>query len=181
MGFGNSAKLFLEYEETFWYIYPYMYSSPAFLWSEEDKKALNPNQLWLLDINSIHRVQGFPYILQITIGGHGAEVFENLTDTQIADDITFILKRFVMKSSPAPIKIYRSEWRWNRNFLGSHAYMSHHHDITVSNLAEPIYSKDGRLKLLFAGEHTDSKALGSAHGAVASGLRAAKEFLQYYE
>jgi len=70
-------------------------------------------------------------------------------------------------------------WISDPLYCGTYSYMSvgSKHPEDIHTLAEPLYSADGRARVLFAGEATSVRAYSTVHGARESGLREAGRVL----
>lgn len=110
------------------------------------------------------------------------EKFENLNDKKVIDDCHWLLEKFLAKSLPKPKNMKKTRWLTNDNFYGTYSYQSLAADLNGAlpqHLAKTLRNSANKPEVLFAGEATDDKFPSNAHGAVASGWRAAKEVIDY--
>lgn len=110
--------------------------------------------------------------------------FETLSDERLIDDLMWLIEKFMGKTLPLPSNIKRTQWKTNRNFLGSNSFPSMDSEINEATpmvLAESIVNAHNKPVVLFAGEATHEKYSSYAHGAVASGWRAGDEVLKFYK
>lgn len=121
-----------------------------------------------------------PNLVEVMIAGDKIKQFEMAEDSKLIDDCMWLLEKFMKKSMKRPMNMKRSRWLTNENFLGSYSHPSLTSDTkSIQNLAEPLFSTDDKLALLFAGEATDETFQGYVHGAMRSGWRAAQELIDY--
>ncbi|MEZ4909356.1 MAG: FAD-dependent oxidoreductase [Saprospiraceae bacterium] len=98
---------------------------------------------------------------------------EQMSDTQIINDIMAHLRDIYGSNIPNPRQMLRTKWNSNENTLGSYSYtavgskMSH-----FSDLAKSVNNK-----IFFAGEHTNIDYFSTAHGAYLSGIREASKII----
>lgn len=161
LGVGVLNKCYLRFEEVFW---------PA----EADWLQHIPVERgeWT-DWVSLTNAAGLPVLLGFNAADKGREM-EAWTDTQIVASAMQTLRRMFGAGIPEPVDFQITRW-WNDpmargsysfNALGSEPGMR-------DDLAEPL---EGRL--IFAGEATERKYFGTAHGAYLSGVRAGREVIQ---
>ena len=107
--------------------------------------------------------------------------FETTDDEKLIDDCLWLLEKLLKRPFNRPLKMQRTKWLTNENFLGSYSYHAlSAQENTVTNIAKPICNKQGKPILLFAGEATDKRFMGYVNGAMNSGERAAKEIIDFY-
>ena len=185
IGFGTLGKVFLEFDQPFWSFDPNVFIGYAFLWTDDDLKAvLQSDRAWLIDLTSFVRVDGYPNLLEGLISGRRVREFENLSDTKIINDCMWLLRKFLNRNLPQPKSMNRTKWLTNRNFMGSYTYPSVDAERTKASskdLARTLYNRADKPLVLFAGEATDETFPSFAHGAVSSGWRAANELVTYLD
>nr|CAD2159628.1 unnamed protein product [Meloidogyne enterolobii] len=180
IGFGSMEKVFLVYDKPFW---PENMTSLIALncnYEEEEEGRIR---------DSLHTLQPHPWaknrILVLWLSGNGPRLVNALTDSMLSDLITKHLREVLQdRNIRPPVKIIRTKWLNDQNFLGSYTYITPQSslisDDPFSILAEPIYSKkDQKLKLLFAGEGTHSQIFQTTIGAFESGQREAERIKEY--
>lgn len=124
-------------------------------------------------------VDAFPNLLSFFLIGKRFEDFSKISEEKIVDDVMWLLERVLGGSLSRPIRVIRSSWINQDNFLGAYTYLSMEsaeHNVLPQNLAEPVLNDDKVPKVFFAGEATDS-FYSYANGAVSSGWRAGEEVL----
>lgn len=179
LGFGKVEKVFLEFEKPFW--------EPGFggiklAWTAKDlEEKLLPRD-WFKVICSFDEVHRQPSILAAWVSGREAEVMLSLSDQEIIDTCTDLLRTFT--SNPdmiAPVKVIRSNWIGNPLFGGSYSY--HTFDSSprsFSDLAAPLPSEK-QPHLLFAGEATHDYYYSTLHAAYVSGIREARRLVPLFK
>ena len=107
--------------------------------------------------------------------------FETVDDEKLIDDCLWLLEKLLNRRLNRPMKMQRTKWLTNENFLGSYSFHSlSAQENTVENIAKPICNIEGKPFLHFAGEATDKRFMGYVNGAMNSGERAAKEIVDFY-
>lgn len=127
-------------------------------------------------------MDAFPNLLVTFFIGARIPDFNAFNETKIINDCQWLLERMLGQDVPYPVNAYRSDWITKRNFMGSYSLFtmnSAHHGVSPAELAEPVYSSNGRPRIFFAGEHTSQNFSGYSHGAVETGFRAGEEVLKY--
>lgn len=179
--YGAIGKIFLEFEEPFWPADD-SFISYSLLWHDDDKTEIkSSNKAWLLGVAIIHKIDAFPNLLEMFVVGEQVRDFELLSDEKLTDDIMWMLEKFLSKNLPKPSKMIRTKWLTNKNFLGTYSYIGiglQKNHLGPKDLGEPLKRGNGKPFIHFAGEATDVDFPGYAHGAVASGYRAANEILK---
>lgn len=110
-------------------------------------------------------------VLMAFHGGAQGFALEELTDQQIIDGAMKTLRTLYGNSIPQPVGTLITRWGKDPNAYGSYSYnppQSTGKD--YDQLAAPVLGT-----LFFAGEATNRRYPGTAHGAYLSGVRAAKE------
>jgi len=179
LGFGKVEKVFLEFEQPFW--------EPGFggiklAWTAKDlEEKLLPRD-WFKVICSFDEVYRQPNILAAWVSGREAEVMLSLSDQEIIDTCTQLLRTFT--SNPdmvAPVRVIRSNWVGNPLYGGSYSY--HTFDSSprsFSDLAAPLPSEK-QPHLLFAGEATHDYYYSTLHAAYVSGMREARRLVPLFK
>lgn len=182
IGFGSIGKIFLEFQQPFWpsnHFFGY-----SFLWQDDQiEEAKSSNREWLLGISGFYHVDAFPNLIEAFLSGTNIRAFETLSDQDLIDDCMWLFDKFLGKRLPQPMRMIRTKWLTNNNFLGTYSYFSMNtqkFNVTPVDLAESLKSANGKPIILFAGEATDFKFPSYANGAVTSGWRAADEIVKYY-
>lgn len=176
LGFGLSDKIFLEYSKPFWVCNE---GSIKLAWSAEE---LCGRSDWTKGICAIDEVPGSRHLACVWISGQEAAAMETLTDNDIVDGLTRLLRQFTGNPClPYPNMILRSRWAMDPHFCGSNSYMSCCSNISHQcELGAPVPGPCEPLpaKLLFAGEATVPGYFATTHGARLSGIREAERIIQ---
>ncbi|WP_374662144.1 flavin monoamine oxidase family protein [Inhella sp.] len=158
LGMGVLNKCYLRFPHVFW---------PRDLdWLEHVAAEHGHWTEWV----SFARAAGAPVLLGFNAARHGREI-EALSDAQTVERAMQTLRKMFGPGIPAPTGHQITRWAsdpfsrgaYSFNALGSTPAMRKH-------LAAPLAGR-----LFFAGEATQERGFGTAHGAYASGLRAAEE------
>ena len=119
---------------------------------------------------SFRKAAGKPVLMGFLAAESAAEK-ESLPDTEIVASAMGVLRAIYGASIPEPVGHQITRWAVDPFSRGSYSFNAVHSTPAMRDaLASPV---DGRL--FFAGEATDRKEYGTAHGAYLSGLRAAEE------
>jgi monoamine oxidase len=109
-------------------------------------------------------------------GGPGAEKFAGLSETDLVSEALHSLKKiFAVSETTLREKLLRSythDWNTDPFSRGAYAYLPVNGLAAQKELARPVQNT-----LFFAGEATSVGHIGTVHGAIESGQRAAKEIL----
>jgi spermine oxidase len=107
---------------------------------------------------------------------------EEISDETIVEDVTKLLRRHTGNPLiPEPLRVTRSNWCSDANFLGSSAFLSvNARPEHIKTLAAPLCGDDDPDDpvVLFAGEATNEAHLGTLHGAQLSGVREADRVIE---
>ncbi|MGH0141865.1 UNVERIFIED_CONTAM: hypothetical protein FKN15_075001 [Acipenser sinensis] len=128
IGFGTNNKIFLEFEEPFW--------EPDcevinLIWEDETPLAdVKPdvNQFWMKKIFGF-TVQHPPerqygHVLCGWIAGHESEYMETLSDTEVKNSMTEVIRKFTGNPSITPKRILQSKWHSDPYTKGSYSYVA---------------------------------------------------------
>jgi polyamine oxidase len=162
LGFGRYEKVALRFDEPFW------------------RAAGFPHAM------IFPRDPGAPVVWAIGQDAFGAgpvlvfQIFHSAADHVLGADpadaarwVLDMLAEAIGSSCPAPAAVAVTSWANDRHSAGAYTHIPPGANPADADLlGEPI---DGRL--LFAGEHTQSKRLAYADGAMTSGIREAKRLL----
>ncbi|KAG9275346.1 peroxisomal N(1)-acetyl-spermine/spermidine oxidase [Astyanax mexicanus] len=187
MGFGTNNKIFLEFEMPFW-----DEDCEAIYLVWEDESALadivsDVKMAWvrkLFGFTVLKPAETFGHVLCGWIAGHESEYMETLTELEVLNTITQVIRRFTGNATIAPKKLLRSQWFLDPYTCGSYTYVAKGcSDFDIDNLAEPLPlpgSKDQPLQVMFAGEATHRSFFSTVHGALITGWREADRLLSHY-
>lgn len=176
IGFGTVNKIILHFEKPFWNDQ----HGIKLVWNEHER-AKFPR--WAQDIIAFDVVRRQPNLLIGWIGGLGAKLMENESDSEISKTCLNILEQFLPATNTKPTKLVNcicSRWNSNPFTCGSYSYLSmESFGLNVERLHEPICESNGdnttsRVpRILFAGEATAGTLYSTTHGAIISGWREA--------
>lgn len=176
LGYGNVDKIFLDYARPFWV---WCEGGLKFAWSADE---LNCRTDWTRGISAIEEVEGSKHVLVAYVAGPEASYMEKLSDEEVAEGITKLLRQFTGDASlPYPTTVLRSKWGCDPYFCGAVSYMSmcsnvgHQCDLScpLPGPCDPVPPI-----LLFAGEATCAGHFSTVHGARLSGIREAERVIQ---
>lgn len=175
--FGRVNKIFLQYDQPFWA----KGSGGIYLGWTDDDLELEKADLWYKHIFGFDEVLNNPNVLVAWISGSGAAYMEGLTDDEISQTCTSLIRQFIGDPSvPYPQRIIKSQWVSNPYSLGSYSYsgFSTLKD-SYSTLAAPLVVASNP-QVCFAGEATHAKWYSTIHGARSSGLREAQRIIDHH-
>ena len=155
LGMGILNKTYLRFPYKFWdeqeQLLGYIGLEPG-RWAEWYDFQHITNQPILLGFNT----------------GSFASTLEAYSDEQTVSSAMTVLRAMYGASAPNPIGYKITRWGKNPFSLGSYSYVGiGSSPMDCDTLAKPVNSK-----IIFAGEHTIKKYIGTAHGAYLSGLNA---------
>ena len=175
-GFGKVDKIFLQFDQPFWKVGD---GGIKFCWPDNEAVPKSPNE-WYKKIFAFDQVLNNSNVLFCFISGAEAAYMETLSDEEVAETCTALLRRFTANPSiPAPSKVLRSSWITNPYTLGSYSYPSVKSPRGMDVLAQPLMCNQVPA-VLFAGEATHEKFSSTMHGARGSGLREATQLINHY-
>lgn len=135
----------------------------------------------MIQIRSFMRVDGLPNVIEALLAGRLMEEFEELDDGKATADCVWLLEKFLARELPWPKAVKKTRLLSNENFLGTYSFQSVEADrerALPRDLGEPLRDKYNRTLVFFAGEATDEEFSSTAHGAVSSGWRAARQLIE---
>ena len=160
---GNLEKVVLRFEAPFWRAGS---STESLGYIGEP-----PGELPLFE--DITEQAGAPILVGMYGGQSARDVIDTRTDGQIVERALEILRGMLGREVPRPTAFAVTRWRADPFALGSYSYIpvgAGYEDL--KKLGEPVGER-----LLFAGEATVPELYGTVHGALVSGLRAARRLL----
>ncbi|XP_033883051.3 peroxisomal N(1)-acetyl-spermine/spermidine oxidase-like isoform X1 [Acipenser ruthenus] len=187
MGFGTNNKIFLEFEEPFW--------EPDcevinLIWEDETPLAdVKPdvNQFWMKKIfgfTVLHPPERYGHVLCGWIAGHESEYMETLSDTEVKNYMTEVIRKFSGNPSITPKRILQSKWHSDPYTKGSYSYVAVGcSGSDIENIVQPLPLQETDtkpLQVMFAGEATHSSFYSTTHGALLSGWREADRLITHY-
>ncbi|KAK7930801.1 hypothetical protein WMY93_007196 [Mugilogobius chulae] len=184
-GFGTNNKIFVEFDSPWWdadceIIY--------FLWEDENAmvdQASNIPSMWikkLFGFTVLKPTERYGHLLCGWIAGHESEYMETLSDQEVTQAVTQLVRQFTGNPVLTPKRVLRSQWFHDPWSCGSYSFPgigSSSQDI--ANLGEPLPSTGPKpLQVLFAGEATHPCFYSTVHGALLSGQREADRLISHY-
>ncbi|MPC25020.1 Peroxisomal N(1)-acetyl-spermine/spermidine oxidase [Portunus trituberculatus] len=133
-GFGTLGKIFLEYQDAWWWE---GCEGIQLVWTKDivDSKDTTSadgsvhgeqqqtGDWWVKGISGFDPVFNHRAVLCGWIGGREAEHMETLSEAEIGQACTRVLRLFLgQQDIPFPKKVYKSQWATNRLFEGSYSY-----------------------------------------------------------
>lgn len=161
LGMGVLNKLYLRFARPFWPV-------------EADwLEVIAPERGAWTEWVSLQRVAGVPVLLGFNAATRGRQI-EAWDDERVVDDAMRTLRHLFGAPVPAPVAHQLTRWARDPYARGAYSFQP----VGVlpqvrDQLAAPIEGK-----LFFAGEASNSRGFGTAHGAYQSGLRAARQVLE---
>jgi hypothetical protein len=183
VGFGLLNKLYLQFSTPFWRPYLAFDKEQAIF---GNASGIRPQHYMFFDVGKT-LVPGSeaPAVLMTLLSGIDAVEFELKSDNEILLSVMQTLRSlFSNIKVPEPIAFRFTRWGSDKFSRGSHTFVppgATDQDFQI--LQSPINGNgdslllDGSetMRLFFAGEHTTALHPSTAHGALLSGIRAAKE------
>eukprot|EP00934_Nitzschia_sp_Nitz4_P002593 Nitzschia sp. Nitz4//scaffold30_size153850//55898//60258//NITZ4_002771-RA/size153850-augustus-gene-0.70-mRNA-1//-1//CDS//3329547241//2583//frame0 len=185
VGFGLLNKIYLEFPVPFW--------RQKGIFSDDSQclfgniSGVHPHHYMFFDIGRCLKPgEEGPAILMSLISGEESVACEQLTDEQVVGQVLETLRAIFSEKNqvPDPVKFRFTRWGGDRFSRGSYTFLPPGAtDQDFQLLQSPINVNgdsvllDGSetMRLFFAGEHTTALHPSMAHGAMLSGMRAAKE------
>lgn len=184
-GFGTNNKIYVEFDSPWWdadceVIY--------FLWEDEDAMV---DQIPDLPSSWIKKLFGFTvlkpterygHVLCGWIAGHESEHMETLSEQDVTQTITQLIRRFTGNPILTPKRVLRSQWFHDPWTCGSYSFPGIGcSSQDLNNLEEPVPATGAQpLQVLFAGEATHHCFFSTVHGALLSGGREADRLISHY-
>ena len=183
IGFGKVAKIFLFWDKPFWKLGS---GSIKLAWSDEDLAGLPDMNQWYKKVFSFDEVLNNPSVLLAWLSGDEAEYMETLSDEEVLNTCTGVLRSFMGNTSiPPPNKILRSRWCTDQYTQGGYSYHCKGDHLVRPNLnddlARPVFDDNLVPKILFAGEAVSKKYYSTMHAARDTGISQAQTLLSFME
>lgn len=187
MGFGTNNKIFVEFDSPWWdedcdVIY--------LVWEgEEDLSDQVPDlqRSWIkkmFGFTVLKPIERYGYTLCGWVAGHESEYMETLSEQEVTQAVTELVRRFSGNPIITPRRILRSQWFHDPWTRGSYSFpRTGCSKQDLENLQEPLPVKGSQsrpLQVLFAGEATHSHHYSTVHGALLSGQREADRLISHY-
>ncbi|WP_452218663.1 flavin monoamine oxidase family protein [Lacinutrix undariae] len=112
-------------------------------------------------------------LMTFAFGDYSIET-EQMTDSEIIEEIMIHLKAIYGNDIPNPTKMLRTKWNTNEYTYGSYSFAT----TGVRTNKYEVFEEPVNNKVFFAGEHTSRDYRGTVHGAYLSGVREAKKIIK---
>jgi monoamine oxidase len=174
IGYGVLNKVVLVFQEAFWDqtrdIFGTLRNAPN-RFSLEQADYFSQRGRFFQWFNCSH-TSGLPTLLAL-MAGDAAFQTENISDAELIDEATKVLKGVFGPTISSPVEALVTRWGHDQFSRGSYSYTGPNFKPNdYEDMAKPIGS------LFFAGEHTCGTHPATVHGAYISGLRVASEVLE---
>uniref|UniRef100_A0A8C6TYD4 Amine oxidase domain-containing protein n=1 Tax=Neogobius melanostomus TaxID=47308 RepID=A0A8C6TYD4_9GOBI len=184
-GFGTNNKIYVEFDSPWWdadceVIY--------FLWEDEDAMVDQMPDIpssWikkLFGFTVLKPTERYGHVLCGWIAGHESEYMETLSEQEVAQSVTHLIRRFTGNPILTPKRVMRSQWFHDPWTCGSYSFPGIGCSLQdCNNLEEPLPNTGSQpLQVLFAGEATHPCFYSTVHGALLSGWREADRLISHY-
>ncbi|TKS85534.1 Peroxisomal N(1)-acetyl-spermine/spermidine oxidase [Collichthys lucidus] len=184
LGFGTNNKIFVEFDSPWWdadceVIY--------YLWEDEDAmvdQVPDIQRSWikkLFGFTVLKPTERYGHVLCGWIAGHESEYMETLSEQEVMQGVTQLIRRFTGNPTITPRRILRSQWFHDPWTCGSYTYPGRGCSLQdLENMMEPLPTKTSQAQVLFAGEATHPCYYSTVHGALLSGWREADRLISHY-
>ena len=160
LGIGTMNKVFLKFEENFWYEDGYFFQYLKEDYAKEIE-FFSPTPT------------GSSNVIVAVFAGQQARSIENLDEGAVVSLVMNDLKGMFGEDIPQPIAVEKTSWHTNPYALGSYPHLQPGSDLSVCD----IIAKSIDNKVFFAGDATSRSYMSTAHGAYLSGLTAANKII----
>jgi monoamine oxidase len=156
LGIGVMNKVFLKFDQNFWYEDGYFF---------QYLKENHSNEIEFFS----PAPTGTDNILVAVFAGQQARSIEQMEDAQLLNLVMDDLKGMFGEAIPQPVSWQKTSWHTNPFSLGAYPHIKPGSDLSAcSIIAEPVGEK-----VYFAGDTTTKEYMATAHSAYISGLEAA--------
>lgn len=105
---------------------------------------------------------------------------ETLSNEELREGVLYTLKKFLGKRCKfiQPLSVTQSKWYSNPNFRGSYSYETvdlQKKKLPIRKILQESLTKDGKPRVLFAGEATHPNRFATVDGAIMAGFREAED------
>lgn len=184
VGFGLLDKVYLTFPTAFWRQEGLFKGVDQCLFG--NVSGVNPHHYMFFDIGRcLGSGENAPPILMSLVSGKEAVACECMSDKELVDEVVSTLRTIFSKDSvPEPTSFRFTRWGQDKYSRGSYTFLPPGAtDQDFHLLQSPINGNGDSLllegsetmRLFFAGEHTTALHPSMAHGALLSGMRAARE------
>ena len=185
VGFGLLDKLYLQFPTAFWRK-PLGLEGDKYLFG--NSSGVNPHFYMFTDLGmTLGEADDCPPILMTLVSGKEAVHCEILTEQEMVREALEALGEILKPLEvPAPMAVRRTKWGTDKFSRGCYTFLPPGAtDQDFNMLQSPVNGNGDSLllegsetmRMFFAGEHTTALHPSMAHGAMLSGIRAAKEIV----
>jgi len=160
LGMGQINKVFMIFDKSFWPT-----DTQYFGWQSPVRGRYN----YFMNYRTF---SDFNCLVTFGFGQQGAYV-ESLTEAQLIQDITPVLKTIFGSVATAPRRAIRTSWNSDPFSLGAYSFAG----VNSTSQDHVTLAKPSGSRLLHAGEHTHELYRATVHGAFLSGEREAKRII----
>ena len=160
LGMGQINKVFMIFDKAFWPT-----DTQYFGWQSPVRGRFN----YFMNYRTF---SDFNCLVTFGLGQQGAYV-ESLTEAQLIQEITPILKTIFGSSATAPRRAIRTGWNSDPFSLGAYSFAA----VNSSSQDHVTLAKPSGSRLLHAGEHTHELYRATVHGAFLTGEREARRII----
>jgi monoamine oxidase len=158
LGIGTMNKVFLKFDQNFWYEDAYFLQYLKEDYSSEIE-FFSPTPT------------GMENVLVAVFSGQQARSIETMEDAELVDLVMGDLKGMFGDNIPEPVSWHKTSWHTNPLSLGAYPHLKPGSDLSACEIiAKPIDNK-----IFFAGDATSKDYMATAHGAYISGVNAANK------
>lgn len=186
VGFGLLDKIYLTFPSAFWRDEVFFQEDDQCLFG--NVSGLFPHHYMFFDIGRcLGSGDKAPPILMSLISGREAVACECLSDDGVLKEVLSTLRAiFPVGTVPEPISYRFTRWGEDKYSRGSYTFLPPGTTEQDFNLLQSPINGNGdslvlegseTMRLFFAGEHTTALHPSMAHGAMLSGMRAAREIM----
>ncbi|XP_035519868.1 peroxisomal N(1)-acetyl-spermine/spermidine oxidase-like [Morone saxatilis] len=187
LGFGTNNKIFVEFDSPWW---DADCEVIHLLWEDEDvmvDKVPDVQRSWikkLFGFTVLKPTERYGHVLCGWIAGHESEYMETVSEQEVTQNVTQLIRRFTGNPTITPRRILRSQWFHDPWTCGSYSYPGKGCSVQdLENMMEPLPTKGSQaqpLQVLFAGEATHPCYYSTVHGALLTGWREADRLISHY-
>ncbi|XP_022060964.1 peroxisomal N(1)-acetyl-spermine/spermidine oxidase-like [Acanthochromis polyacanthus] len=187
LGFGTNNKIFVEFDAPWW---DADCEVICLVWEDEDAmvdEVPDVQRSWikkLFGFTVLKPTERYGHILCGWIAGHESEYMETLSEQEVTQAVTQLVRRFTGNPTVTPKRVFRSQWFHDPWTCGSYTHPGKGcSEQDLDNMMEPLPSKGSQsqpLQVLFAGEATHPCYFSTVHGAVLTGWREADRLISHY-
>ena len=186
-GFGLLNKVYLQFPKPFWRLRTVLDDDQNLF---GNASGFNSHHYMFFDVGkgmAVGENDSRPAILMVLISGMEAVASELMTEEEVVQDVTSTLRcLFTDKVVPDPVASKVTRWGSDKFSRGCYTFLppgATDQDFQIlqspvnGNGDSIVLEGSETMRLFWAGEHTTSLHPSMAHGAMLSGMRAAKEVL----